>query len=900
MSKPRVLFVNSMGPYEPGWGQDMYDLFGARLTRAQGPFTMNATFQALGLHLIAENLGVPSVVLEWPTEKEFRRELSRGYEFVAIQVITIHVPKIARMVRIIRETAPETKIVLGGYGVSTLYDPPPHDPDGCAGYLLSQADHVCREEGVAFMRRLVGTDPDLPITQFHIPRSWSSIAGLSRFSRLPVSSTLVSLGCPNGCEFCNTSAFFRLKKIRVATPEVVVASVKASLKTAPPGPPLFHMLWDEDLLADREFVLSLGELLFREGILSRVRLAGFASMKSISQFTVDEIAGSGIGSLWIGVESKFEEAISGVHRFEKRQGREIGEVFAELRSRGVNVIASNIIGLDFHTPENILEDLDFFVSLKPDMYQVAPLTPCPGTRLYERMKEDGRLYDHYSWEQVHIWSDRIYSHPNLADGEMQRYFDVLHEKLYQTNGPTVLSILDADLSAYENLAHSPDPRLQERAWASFRQARITGVLIPSLYRFSPSAAVTRRVEEVEARWNRLVGPAPRSMRLPRRIVLSAMGRKAREQEALAAGQSLPARPPEFVVTRHPGDGSRPRVVRRGNAVRHALSSAGHFLARAALARQEPEPSIHLADIARFDVTFRTAKVEGLSMNYVDEGTGPVLLMLHGNPTWSFLYRHLIHDLRSDFRCVAPDLIGYGLSDKPPDADYSMEAHARRLAGFIQKLGLSDITLVGQDWGGIIGLACAARHKERFSGLVPMNTTGFLPRSRSGFRALAGARAVPYLWLYKTPWLGKKMAVDWNLFLRFAMTLGIHNRGRQLTEKALAGYLYPFQRPRDRAAILASVRQVPMAPFTAVWRMLWRTEKALSGWDVPARCIWGTRDPVFVPWFVQRFEELLPNHMESLLIPTASHFLQDDEPGIVTRGIREFMAWAENQRKVKAA
>jgi len=208
-------------------------------------------------------------------------------------------------------------------------------------------------------------------------------------------------------------------------------------------------------------------------------------------------------------------------------------------------------------------------------------------------------------------------------------------------------------------------------------------------------------------------------------------------------------------------------------------------------------------------------------------------------------------------------------------------------------------IIGHQWG-IIGLACAARHKERFSGLVPMNTTGFLPRSRSGFRALAGARAVPYLWLYKTPWLGKKMAVDWNLFLRFAMTLGIHNRGRQLTEKALAGYLYPFQRPRDRAAILASVRQVPMAPFTAVWRMLWRTEKALSGWDVPARCIWGTRDPVFVPWFVQRFEELLPNHMESLLIPTASHFLQDDEPGIVTRGIREFMAWAENQRKVKAA
>ncbi|MBW1990306.1 MAG: alpha/beta fold hydrolase, partial [Deltaproteobacteria bacterium] len=151
------------------------------------------------------------------------------------------------------------------------------------------------------------------------------------------------------------------------------------------------------------------------------------------------------------------------------------------------------------------------------------------------------------------------------------------------------------------------------------------------------------------------------------------------------------------------------------------------------------------------------------MNYVDEGQGPLLLMLHGNPTWSYLYRHMIAQLSDDFRCVAPDLIGYGLSDKPADADYSMEAHARRLGLFIDKLDLSDITLVCQDWGGVIGLAHASANKERFSGLVPMNTAGFVPMLPAGLLALKGAWAFPYLWMYKTPILGKRMAMDWNLF-----------------------------------------------------------------------------------------------------------------------------------------
>jgi pimeloyl-ACP methyl ester carboxylesterase len=105
---------------------------------------------------------------------------------------------------------------------------------------------------------------------------------------------------------------------------------------------------------------------------------------------------------------------------------------------------------------------------------------------------------------------------------------------------------------------------------------------------------------------------------------------------------------------------------------------------------------------------------------------------------------------------------------------------------------------------------------------------------------------------------------------------------------MLGYLYPFQRKSDRVAILKSVRQVPMSPLDTVWDLLRNTEKALKGWNVRTQLIWGMQDPVFVPWFLEKFEEILPNHAPSLRIPTAGHFLQDDEPDLIIRRIREFL------------
>ncbi|MBU2488757.1 MAG: alpha/beta fold hydrolase [Proteobacteria bacterium] len=879
----RILLANSLGPYEMGWGEDVNDLFAARLTRGQGPFTLKSLFPAFALHLLSENLDADTVVMEWPTEKLFAAELKKGYDFLGVQVKSIHMDNIARMVKMAREVSPKTQIVLGGYGVTHIFNPYPNDPQDAARYLKENADHFCFEEGVTFFRRLIGQSTDDPVTQKKQPFFEATIQGAEYLARFPLSSTLVSLGCPNACEFCNTSHFFKFKKISVCTPEQACASLKAAHEKMAGQPSLFNMVWDEDFLIDRPYVLRLGELLQKEGLIGKVNLFCFASIRSISQFTVAELAACGIGVLWIGVESKFTDEVVASHNFQKRMGRDVREVFEDLHDHGILIVGSNILGLDFHNHENIIEDIDYFVSLKPDLYQVSPLRPCPGTTLYERMMEDGRIEEEMRAADTMLWSDIGLKHPNFKRGEIQKYFQIAHKKLFETNGPTILNTLDVWTRGYLNMRHSPNPYLQVRAERClFLATKLGAGLLPAVRLHAPSEAVRERAREVEDRYRRHIG----DFGLGTRVIQGAVNRLTTTKAGKEKAE--PSAPP-WSVTRIKGLDGEPRVVRREKPVRHALSKVSIGVLRRVLGlKYKPAFPIKLADIDDFPVQFKTMEIEGHRMNYVDEGEGETLLMLHGNPTWSYLYRHMIADLKKDFRCVALDHLGYGLSDKPRDGDYSMEAHIRRLGVFVEKLGLERVTLICQDWGGIIGLSYAARNKERFSRLIPMNTTGFLPHSPEEFIKCLKAWAFPYLWSFKTPILGKKMAMDWNIFLTAGMRLGTHNTRRMMTQKAMAGYLYPFQRKEDRTAIMKSVRQVPMGPMDKVWWLLRRTEKELAGWNVRTRVIWGMKDPVFVPWFIEKFEEILPNHAPTLKIPTAGHFLQDDEPELIILGIREFL------------
>jgi haloalkane dehalogenase len=288
----------------------------------------------------------------------------------------------------------------------------------------------------------------------------------------------------------------------------------------------------------------------------------------------------------------------------------------------------------------------------------------------------------------------------------------------------------------------------------------------------------------------------------------------------------------------------------------------------------------------YPFTSRFVEIEGVKMHYVDEGEGEVILMLHGNPTWSYLYRHIIKALATKFRCVAPDLIGFGLSEKPSDADYCMRAHIRRLAAFIEALELRQLTLVMQDWGGIIGLGHAVEDKGNVKRLVILNTAGFLPRGRKALAVMLTS-GLPVLSLLKVPLLGELAVLHFNLFVRWGIPLGVHNRKR-LTKEVMEGYLLPFPDYASRRAVLRSPRQIPMTPLSPTWHLLRTIERGLDGWHVPAQIIWGMKDPIFTPWFIRRFEELLPNHRPTIRIQNASHFLQEDNPEPIIRGIGRFM------------
>ena len=248
---------------------------------------------------------------------------------------------------------------------------------------------------------------------------------------------------------------------------------------------------------------------------------------------------------------------------------------------------------------------------------------------------------------------------------------------------------------------------------------------------------------------------------------------------------------------------------------------------------------------------------GIEMHYVDEGEGETLLMLHGNPSWSFLYRKLILRLRGNFRCVAPDYPGFGLTETPPGYGFTPREHSENIERFVDKLGLRDITLVVQDWGGPVGLGLAIRRPDLVKRLVIGNTFAWPLAGQRGFEVFS--------WLMGGP-IGRTMAYLFNGVARFFFMKGLLHR----PEKEVLGmYLAPFRRRADR-------RQTSISPRLLIKAAdyLSEVEKGLERiGDLPVFLPWGVKDFAFKENERRRFEEIFPNHKTLLL--EASHFWQED-------------------------
>ncbi len=269
-------------------------------------------------------------------------------------------------------------------------------------------------------------------------------------------------------------------------------------------------------------------------------------------------------------------------------------------------------------------------------------------------------------------------------------------------------------------------------------------------------------------------------------------------------------------------------------------------------------------------------VGGHVQHYIDEGQGPVLLMVHGNPTWSFAWRRLVKDLSRDYRVVAIDHLGCGFSEKPQDRHvYTLEAHIQRLAAIIRLLSLQHITLFAHDWGGAIGLGCAGRMADRFQRFVLMNTGAFR------------SQAIPFrIALCRIPLLGSIGDRGLNLFARAALTMAVE---KPLSPAARAGFIAPYDSWAHRIAVHEFVQDIPLKPSHRSYATLTEVEQSLEKFrDHPMQLIWGMKDWCFTPHnFLSEFRRRFPN-ARSLELAQAGHYVFEDAPDELLRQARIFL------------
>jgi haloalkane dehalogenase len=270
---------------------------------------------------------------------------------------------------------------------------------------------------------------------------------------------------------------------------------------------------------------------------------------------------------------------------------------------------------------------------------------------------------------------------------------------------------------------------------------------------------------------------------------------------------------------------------------------------------------------------RYVELDGLRMHYLEEGRGDPILLLHGEPTWSFLYRRMIPALRGRFRCVAPDYIGFGRSDKWTDVGaYSFARHFAHLDGFAEALELRRITLVVQDWGGPLGLHYAVRHPDRVARLVILNT-GLL----SGESVTLSPGLVKWReYALRTPDLPIGQIVRRSVVDRSS-----------LSDAVVAAYDAPFPTPESKAGARAFPALIPTSPDAPGGAEMRETRAGLASWDKPALVCFSDSDPVFPPAVGHALAALIPRSRFSL-VRGAGHFLQEEKGPEIAQEILAFV------------
>jgi haloalkane dehalogenase len=273
--------------------------------------------------------------------------------------------------------------------------------------------------------------------------------------------------------------------------------------------------------------------------------------------------------------------------------------------------------------------------------------------------------------------------------------------------------------------------------------------------------------------------------------------------------------------------------------------------------------------------------DGIRYHYLVEGAGDPLVMLHGNPTWSYYYRRLVLALRGSYRVIAPDHIGCGLSDKPDDSKYpyTLARRVKDLQALLDHLGIDrDLTLVLHDWGGIIGMAYAVRRPERIKRLIVLNTAAFhLPE---------GKRLPWSLRLFRSPLLGPILARGLNAFCRGAAKHCCTRR--PMPAEIRQAYLAPYDSWKNRIAVLRFVQDIPLRPSDASYALVSEIQNGLSRFlEVPMLICWGEKDFVFDKDFLAEWLRRFPQ-AEVHRFPDAGHYVLEDAADEIIELVQSFL------------
>jgi B12 binding domain/Radical SAM superfamily len=535
-TQARILLSSVFGPY----AQD--DQFGSRsinpmelyhnqVTRAQGSFSLRMFHRSWGIMLIQANISAPCTVLDFPTQEDFAREItSHSYDVIGISSIIVNVAKVREMCRMIRRLSPGSKIVVGGHvtaipGIENMID----------------ADQIVRGEGVSWMRRYLGEDDTAPIRHPAIVSGLRTrIMGISLPERKGTTAATIipSVGCPMGCNFCTTSAFFGGKGKFINFFESgddlfdVMQQMEDKLKVHS------FFIMDENFLLHRERAMRLLE---RMKAAHKVwTMSVFASANAIRKYKMHELVELGVSWLWMGLESPQAS-------YTKLNGADTRQLTRELREHGIRVQGSTI--LEHHTPDNILSEIEHAVSHDTDFHQFMLYTPVPGTPLYQQMSEEGRMLRGIDYADVHGQFKFNFKHAAISRDDSKRFLDWAFWRDYEANGPSLYRIARTLLAGWKRYKDWPDPRVRQR-FAQEMQ-RLNGIYSSALWAMERQfrkvdEQVSQQIRTVREEFKHESGIISRMM--PAVLGPILLWTTRREEKRLAAGKTY--EPPTILERRN--------------------------------------------------------------------------------------------------------------------------------------------------------------------------------------------------------------------------------------------------------------------------------------------------------------------------------------------------------------